>query len=107
MLRNLGIGGGLYLEHPHGTHLNAKSIGKNFTCSHNVTLGANHGGVPEIGDNVYLGVGACVLGPIKICDNVNIGANCVVLKDVPDNCTVIGNPAKIIKKNGLKVNIPL
>ena len=46
-------------------------------------------------------------GGIKIGDNVNIGANCVVTKDVPSNCTVIGNPAIIVKMNGKKVNIPL
>lgn len=101
------IGRGLFLEHPHGSHLNANYIGDNFTCLHNVTLGKNHGGLPTIGNNVFCGVGAAVLGPITIGNNVKIGANCVVLKDVPDNCTVIGNPAIIIKKDGQKVNIPL
>ena len=101
------IGKGLFLEHPHGSHLNAEYIGDNFTCLHNVTLGKNRGGLPSLGNNVFCGVGSCVLGPIKIGDNVKIGANCVVLKDVPDNCTVIGNPAIIIKQNGNKVNIPL
>ena len=106
-ISKIQIGGGLYLEHPHGTHLNAKKIGKNFTCSHNVTLGANHGGVPEIGDNVYCGVGACVLGAIKIGNNVKIGANCVITKDVPDNCTIIGNPPIIVKLNNEKVKLYL
>lgn len=101
------IGPGLILEHPHGSHLNAKAIGKNFTCLHNVTLGKNHNGIPTIGNNVFIGCGSAVLGDITIGDNVNIGANCVVLRDLPDNCTVIGNPAIIVKKDGLKVNIPL
>lgn len=46
-------------------------------------------------------------GGITIGNNVNIGAGCVIVKDVPDNCTVIGNPAVIVKKNGIKVRIPL
>lgn len=46
-------------------------------------------------------------GGVKIGDNVNIGANSVVVKDVPSNTTVIGNPARIVKLNGKKVDIPL
>ena len=103
----IDIGEGCYFEHPHGSHLNAVRIGKNFTCYHNVTIGNNHGGVPVLGDNVTIGCGACVLGDISIGSNVNIGANAVVLKDVPDNCTIVGNPSFIIKMNGEKVNIPL
>ena len=45
-----------------------------------------------------IGAGACVLGNIKIGDNVKIGANAVVLKDVPDNCTVVGVPAQIVAR---------
>ena len=52
--------------------------------------------VPHIGDNVFIGAGAKILGDIKIGNNVKIGANAVVTKDVPDNCTVVGNPAVII-----------
>ena len=104
---DIDIGGGCYLEHPHGTHLNALRIGKNFKCYHNVTIGNNHGGIPTIGDNVTIGCGACVLGSISVGNNVSIGANAVVLNDVPDNCTVVGNPSFIVKLNGEKVNIPL
>lgn len=103
----IDIGEGCYLEHPHGTHLNALRIGKNFKCYHNVTIGNNHGGIPTIGNNVTIGCGACVLGSISVGNNVNIGANAVVLNDVPDNCTVVGNPSFIVKLNGEKVNIPL
>lgn len=101
------IGGGLWLEHPFGTILNAKAIGENFKVMHFVTLGQNKGGIPTIGNNVFCGVGSCVLGDIRIGNNVNIGANAVVLKDVPDNCTVIGNPARIVKMNGERVSINL
>ena len=60
-----------------------------------------------LGDNVTVSCGACILGNITIGNNVNVGANCVVMKNVPDNCTVAGNPALIIRKDGEKVNIPL
>ena len=55
--------------------------------------------MPIIGDNVHISAGARILGPIKIGNNVIIGANAVVVKDVPDNCVVAGSPAKIIKEN--------
>ena len=53
---------------------------------------------PTIGDNVTIYAGACVIGGIKIGNNVVIGANAVVTKDIPDNSVVVGNPAKTIKK---------
>ena len=101
------FGGGVYLDHPHGTHLNARKIGKNFKCKHNVTIGNNSGGGPVIGDNVFVGVGACVLGDITIGNNVKIGANCVVLHSVPDNATVVGNPAILVKLNNKKMDVKL
>ncbi len=100
----IDIGEGLFLEHPYGSFLNAISIGKNFTCLHNVTIGKNHDGIPTIGDNVFCGCGACVLGPIHIGNNVKIGANAVVVNDIPDNCVVVGNPGVIVKRNGKKLH---
>lgn len=67
-----------------------------------VTLGTNHHngeeGRPTIGDDVKIMTGAIVIGPIHIGNRVTIGAGSIVLKDVPDGCTVVGNPAKIIKQ---------
>jgi len=76
-------------------------MGKNCMIGTQVTVGgkSGHFEVPVIGDNVYLATGAKILGPIKIGNNVTVGANAVVIKDVPDNCVVAGIPAKIIKKN--------
>ena len=54
-----------------------------------------------------VGANAVVLGGVHIGNNVKIGAGAVVTKDIPDNCTVVGNPARIVKKDGLKVDIPL
>lgn len=59
-------------------------------------------GFPILGENVLVGAGAKLLGPIKIGNNVIIGANAVVINDVPDNCMVVGIPAKIIHKNNLE-----
>ena len=101
------IGPGIYLDHPYATIMAAVSYGRGFKTKQLVTIGNNRGGNPTIGDNVFIGVGAVVCGPIKIGDNVQIGANAVVMKDVPSNCTVIGNPAIIIRKDGVRVNIPL
>lgn len=56
---------------------------------------------------VTVGCGAVIVGDILIGDNVTIGANSVVLKNVPSNCTVVGNPARIVRLNGEKVNIKL
>lgn len=102
------IGGGVFLEHPYCSRLNAKKIGSNFKCYHGVTFGDNgRGELPIIGDHVTCGAGSCVIGNITIGDNVNIGAGAVVTKTVPSNCTVIGNPAIIVRLNNQKVNIPL
>ena len=57
-----------------------------------------HDGYPTLGDNVYIGAGAKIIGPITIGDNVKIGANAVVSKNVPSNCTVI-EFNRIIKKD--------
>jgi serine O-acetyltransferase len=81
-------------------HKNAK-IGKNCMIESCVTIGgrSNEAKVPVIGDNVFIGVGAKVLGNIHIGDNIVIGANAVVIGDVPSNSIVVGIPAKIIKSN--------
>jgi serine O-acetyltransferase len=76
-------------------------IGDNATILHGVTVGAtytdsNHG-VPKIGNNVLFGAGCKVLGGITVGDNVKIGANAVVTKDIPSNCVIGGIPAKVIK----------
>ena len=94
------IGGGVYLAHPSSTYLNAKSIGCNFICRQNTTLGnkveGDSNSIPTIGDNVSIGANACVIGNIYVGDNVVIGAGCVVVKDIPSNSIVVGNPARII-----------
>ena len=95
------IGGGVFCIHPFSTILNAKSIGVNFRCRQNTTLGNKSDDkpdeIPVIGDNVVLGANVVIIGNIKIGNNVIVGAGSVVVKDVPDNVIVAGNPARIIK----------
>ncbi len=96
------IGPGLLIHHFGGIILNPTvKIGNNCTLRQNVTIGSRYASTdaPQIGNNVNIGCGAIILGNIKIGNNVNIGAGSIVLTDIPDNCTAVGNPAKIIKKN--------
>ena len=99
------IKGGLFFCHGFSTIVVAKSIGQNCWINQQVTIGANSQyGYPTIGDDVHIFAGALVIGDITIGNNVVIGAGAVVTKSVPDNCTVVGNPARIIRRNGVKVN---
>ncbi len=95
------IGKGFYVGHFGGIILHSDvQIGENCSIGPGVILGTRgggHKGAPVLGNNVYVGVGAKILGNIKIGNNVKIGANSVVLNDVPDGSTVAGIPAKIIK----------
>jgi len=98
------IGPGFFIEYGFVTIIGAESIGENCWVNAGVTIGyRNQSGIPVIGNNVYVGAGAKVLGPIHVGDNVIIGANAVVLRDVPANCTVAGVPARIIKRDGVRV----
>ena len=76
-------------------------IGDRCLVAQNVTIGRNFGDskVPRIGNDVYIGAGSVVFGDITIGDNVIIGSNSVVNKSIPANCTVAGNPFRIIKEN--------
>lgn len=95
------IGEGFYLGHWGNLVINPKvRIGKNCNIAQGVTIAqANRGkneGVPEIGDEVWIGPNAVIVGNIKVGNNVLIAPNAYLTKDVPDNSIVIGNPADII-----------
>jgi serine O-acetyltransferase len=96
---NTKLGGGVILAHPYSSIINAKEIGKKLYINQLVTIGESNGLLPTIGDNVKLYTNCTVLGDITIGNNVVIGAGAVVVKSIPDNCVVVGNPARIIKQN--------
>lgn len=102
------IGPGLFLQHGFSTIISARMIGKDCWVNQQVTIGYAAEGIgPTLGDNVSVYAGAKVIGNITIGDNSIIGANAVVVKNVPPNCTVVGVPAYIVRRNGIKTKEPL
>jgi len=104
------IGKGFFIDHGMGVVMGETSeIGDNCVMFHNVTLGGTgkHKGKrhPSIGNNVMIGTGAILLGPISVGNNVRIGANTFIfMKDVPDNCTVVGCPGRIVRINNQNID---
>ena len=94
---NSRIAGGLLLPHPNGVVVHpASDIGPNCLLFQQVTLGSRAGRAPRLGGNVVVGAGAKLLGGIRIGDHARIGANAVVLEDVPAGATSVGIPARVI-----------
>lgn len=103
------IGKRLVIDHGMGIVIGETAeIGDDCLIYHGVTLGGTGKDVgkrhPTIGNNVLIGTGAKVLGPIKVGDNSRIAANSVVLSEIPENSTAVGIPAKVVKIAGQKVN---
>ncbi|MBO5536897.1 MAG: serine O-acetyltransferase [Clostridia bacterium] len=106
------IGEGFFIDHGDGVVIGETTvIGDNVTLYQGVTLGGTgkHVGKrhPTIGNNVTVGAGAKVLGPFTVGDNSKIGAGAIVLKEVPPNCTVVGNPGRIVKKETVRQEVDL
>ena len=106
------IGKGFFIDHGDGVVIGETAIiGDNVTLYQGVTLGGTGKDVgkrhPTIGNNVVVGAGAKVLGPFTVGDNSKIGASAVVLKAVPPNCTVVGNPGRIVRRAGAVSGVDL
>ena len=102
------IGKGLVIDHGMGVVIGETAeIGDNCTLYQGVTLGGTGKDVgkrhPTLGDNVMVGAGAKVLGPFRIGDNTKIAAGAVVLSEIPDQSTAVGIPAKVVKRQGQRV----
>jgi serine O-acetyltransferase len=98
------IGGGLYIAHPIGTVIMPRRIGRNCSIIAAVTIGMrSEWAFPDIGDNVFIGAGARVLGGIRVGNGAVVGANAVVIHDVPDGATVVGIPSRVIRLRGERV----
>jgi serine O-acetyltransferase len=105
--RDAEFGDGLIILHSFGIVVNSSvKAGKNLVLEHGVTIGAEKNQSPVIGDNVFIGAGAKVIGGIRIGNDVKIGANAVVTKDVPDGATVVGIPGRVVKIYGERVDRP-
>ena len=103
------IGEGLFIDHGMGIVFGETTeIGDNCTIYHGVTLGGTGKDTgkrhPTLGNNVLIGAGTKVLGPVYIGDNARIGAGSVVLKNLPANCTAVGVPAEVVRINNKAVN---
>lgn len=106
------IGKGLVIDHGTGVVIGETAeIGDNCTLYQGVTLGGTGKETgkrhPTLGNNVLIGAGAKVLGPLNIGDNSKIAANAVVLSPIPENSTAVGMPAKVVRKDGQRVEDPL
>ena len=103
------IGKGLFIDHGMGIVFGETTeIGDNCTIYHGVTLGGTGKDTgkrhPTLGNNVLIGAGTKVLGPVYIGDNARIGAGSVVLRNLPANCTAVGVPAEVVRINNKAVN---
>jgi serine O-acetyltransferase len=102
--RGASFGPGLVIVHSVGLVINTNVRGgRNIVMEHDVTIGAEKGATPVLGDNIFIGAGARIIGGVRIGNNVRIGANAVVVKDVPDEATVVGVPARIVRMGDRKV----
>ncbi|OOB77864.1 MAG: serine O-acetyltransferase [Epulopiscium sp. Nuni2H_MBin003] len=106
------IGKRLFIDHGIGIVIGETSvIGNDVIMFHQVTLGGTgkHLGKrhPTIKNNVMLSAGSKIIGSVVVGENSRVGANAVILGDVPENATVVGCPARIVKLNGEKVDIPI
>ena len=95
------LGRRLMLPHPNGVVIHEDAIvGDDCMIMQQVTIGMiGEGEVPTLGNNIYVGAGAKIIGKVTVGDGARIGANAVVTQDVPAGCTAVGVPAKLIQRS--------
>ena len=103
------IGKRFFIDHGTGVVIGETAeVGDDVTIYQGVTLGGTGKDVgkrhPTVGDGVMIGAGAKVLGPFKIGNNTNIAAGSVVLHEIPENSTAVGTPARVIKRDGIRID---
>jgi len=99
--RGADFGPRFVLIHSLGVVINTRVRGgSDVFVEHQVTIGAEKGEAPVLGNNVFIGAGAKILGGVRIGNNVKIGANAVVVDDIPDNSTAVGIPARVVERGG-------
>jgi serine O-acetyltransferase len=99
------IGPGVSFGHRQGIMMGKRvKIGARCKIRHQVTIAGGRGGGATIGDDVQIGAGAKIIGPVHIGNRARIGANAVVVKDVPDDATVVGIPARVVRIAGRKIS---
>jgi serine O-acetyltransferase len=105
-LGKTSIGPGLFIMHGDSTFVSADKIGDNCWINQHVVIGyRNETDRPTIGNNVTIYAGAKILGKVRVGDNATIGANSVVIQDVPANVTVMGVPARIISRKPALISL--
>jgi serine O-acetyltransferase len=97
--RGADFGPDFVILHSFGVFINSNVRGgSRVTVEHRITVGAEKDQSPSIGDDVFIGVGAVILGEVRIGNGARIGANAVVVRDVPDGVTAVGVPARPLTK---------
>jgi serine O-acetyltransferase len=103
--RGAEFGSGLVLIHSTGVVINGKVRGgRNVHIEHQVTIGAERNQSPILGDDIFIGAGAKIVGPVTVGSHARIGANAVVLKNVPADSTAVGIPARIVRRRSTTRN---
>jgi serine O-acetyltransferase len=98
--RGAEFGPGFVLIHSNGIVINAQvRAGSNIHLEHQVTIGAQDRRSPTLGNDIFIGAGAKVIGHVTIGDNTRIGANAVVITDIPPNSTAVGIPAQVVRSS--------
>lgn len=100
--RGADFGPCFVLIHSQGVVINGQTRGgENLLIEHQVTIGAERGQSPVLGNNIFIGAGAKIVGPVTIGNGARVGANAVVVADVPAGATVVGIPARVVRQRNI------